>query len=428
MIKTMKIGIIGAGYTGLVAGYRLAQKGHDVTIFEASDKVGGLARGFKEKKWKWALDEHYHHWFTEDRLIKRLAKDIGHEIFFKRPETSTLYNGKVYQLDSPISLLKFPEISFVSRLRTGLVLFYLKYLAPWGALENIRASKFIKATMGKDSWDVLWKPLFLSKFGKYANEISTAWFWARIKKRTPSLGYPVGGFEEFGKSIEKQLKKFKGKVLLEKRIISIQSKKAGVSVACESKIYNFDKVICTLPIPAYLKMTKGLPKKYQDSLKRLKGIGAATMVLSLKHKFFDEDTYWLNVNDKGNPFLAIVEHTNFVDKKYYNNERLLYVGNYLETTDENFALDKNALYKVYEKYLKKINPSFKKNWINKIYLFKSSFAQPVFPLGYSKIIPSIETPLPGLYLANMQQIYPWDRGTEFAVELGEKAAKWVSEK
>ena len=76
-------------------------------------------------------------------------------------------------------------------------------------------------------------------------------------------------------------------------------------------------------------------------------------------------------------------------------------------------------------YLTRINPRFKKNWINKAYLFKAPFAQPIVPLNYSKIIPSHETPIAGLYLSNIQQVYPWDRGTNYAVENGERVARLV---
>jgi hypothetical protein len=40
-------------------------------------------------------------------------------------------------------------------------------------------------------------------------------------------------------------------------------------------------------------------------------------------------------------------------------------------------------------------------------------------------MPSMETPIANLFLANIEQVYPWDRGTNYAIELGEKAAEMV---
>lgn len=421
----MKIGIIGAGYTGLTAGLRLAKKGHDVIILETDKKVGGLAGGFKERDWEWPLEYHYHHWFTGDKAIKNLAKEIGNKIFFPRPKTSTLYDGKIFQIDSPVSLLKFPHISLFDRFRTGLVIAYLRTTPKWKPLEKTTSKEFLIKSMGKKSWEVLWEPLFASKFGKYANRIPASWFWARIKVRTPSLGYPTGGFQKFAENIQKLTQKHGGKIIYNTKVEEISKIDNKIIVNTAKRQYKFDKVICTLPASTFIKMTKGLQKSYVDILRPLMGIGAATLILSLKYKFFEDGTYWLNVNDKGFPFLALVEHTNFIDKKHYNDEHLVYIGNYLETTHKLFGLSKKELFKVYEKYLKKINPRFDKSWIINSYLFKSTFAQPIFPLNYSKQISNMKTSIDGLYLANMQQIYPWDRGTNFAVELGEKAADMI---
>ena len=229
----------------------------------------------------------------------------------------------------------------------------------------------------------------------------------------------------FAEDIQKVIQKHNGEIVCNTKVEKISRINNKIVVNTSKKQYKFDKVICTLPAFLFTKITKGLKQSYVNLLKPLQGIGAVTLILSLKHKFFEDETYWLNVNDKGYPFLALVEHTNFVDKKHYNNEHLVYIGNYLETTHKLFNLPKEELLGVYEKHLKKINPKFNKSWVINCYLFRSTFAQPVFPLNYSKQIPDIKTSIDGLYLANMQQIYPWDRGTTFAVELGVKVANLV---
>jgi len=421
----MRIGIIGAGFTGLTAGLRLVKKGHEVVIFESGKKIGGLAGGFKDKGWDWELDYHYHHWFSSDKHIKKLAKEIKHKIFFRRPKTSTRYSGEIYQLDSPISLLKFPHLSFFDRLRTGLVIAYLRYYPNWKPLEKITSKQFLVLSMGRRSWEVLWEPLFKSKFGRYADTIPASWFWARIKKRTSSLGYPVGGFQEFTDSIGSEIKKHKGKIICDAKVENITRNKEKVIIETYGKKYNFDKVICTLPTPIFINLVENLPQSYIKNLRSLIGIGAATLVVSLNQKFFTDGTYWLNINEKDFPFLALIEHTNLVDKKYYKNEHLLYVANYVSPEHEYFKKSAKQLTKQFYPFLKKINPKFRKSQINKSWVFKTPFAQPIFPLNYSKHIPKLQTPVEGLYLANMQQIFPWDRGTEFAVELGETVAKLI---
>ncbi len=421
----MKIGIIGAGFGGLAAGYYLGKSGEDVTIFESGDKPGGLAIGFKKPKWNWTVEAHYHHWFTNDNSVLDLANEIDYKVNVVRPKTSTFIDDKIYQLDSPISLMMFNKLSLKDRIRTGKVLAYLKFTNDWKSLEKITAQKFLIEQMGLASWEALWEPLFSKKFSKFASKIPAAWFWARIKKRTPSLAYPEKGFLPFAEAVDNAVKKTGGKILYKTIAEKIYKKGNKIVVKTAKEKYEFDKVICTLPTPLFTKVTEGLPEKYLKSLVPLQGIGAANLLLSLNKQFLTDGSYWLNINERNYPFLAVVEHTNFMNKKNYNNEHLLYVGNYLPHEHPYFQKDANSLLKEFIPFLQKINPKFNKSWVNDAFLFKAFFAQPIIPLNYSKSVPAFETPIDGLYLCNIQQVYPWDRGTNYAVENGKKVAELI---
>lgn len=428
-LTCMKVGIIGAGFTGLAAAYRLCQNDHNVTLFEKQKLPGGLAIGFRDKNWQWSLEEHYHHLFPSDWAIRNLAKEINHKIIFKRLITSSFIDGKVYQLDSVKSLLSFGKLSLLDRLRTGVALAYFKFSPSWNDLEKVTASKLLKKTMGKKSWEVLWEPLLSAKFGKHKDKISAAWFWARIKKRSPKLGYPEGGFRELVKNISQNIERKGGKIFYNTTVLTIYSKQNNIYIKTgNNKIFKFDRVICTLPTPFFLKITKGLSKDYIKKLSPLRGLGATNLILVLKDKLLEDNTYWLNIHNPKYPFLAVVEHTNFMEPKHYQNERLVYIGNYLEPSHEYFQKSEKELIDEYFPYLKKINPKFKKSSIKKAWFFKATFAQPIVPLNYSKIMPKFSTSIPRLFLVNIQQVYPWDRGTNYAVELGEKIAKKINEK
>src|SRR5258708_2952875 len=160
----MKVGIIGAGFTGLAAGFKLSKNSHAVTIFELNDVPGGLAIGFQDKKWKWSLEAHYHHLFKTDYAIQELAKEIDFNITYIRPKTSTYYKGTINQIDSPLNLLRFKHLLFSERVRTGIVLAYLKFTNSWKSMEKVTAEKYLVRSMGNKSWDVLWGPLMKKKF------------------------------------------------------------------------------------------------------------------------------------------------------------------------------------------------------------------------------------------------------------------------
>lgn len=400
----MTIGIIGAGFTGLAAAYYLSKAGHKVTVLERTNQPGGLATGFKEPNWDWTLEQHYHHFFVSDKTIQILAAEIGHPVHFVRPKTSTYYQGQTYQLDSPLSLLRFSPLPVIDRLRMGLVLAFLKTNPWWQPLESFTAQKFITMLMGQTAWEVLWEPLFLGKFGKYASSVSASWFWARINPRSPSLGYPQGGFLSLARLIESVAKKLGAKFIYSTTVERI-----------EPLLVKYDRVICTLPT-AQLGKISGL------DYPRLPGLGAVNLVLVLDRQFLTDGTYWLNINDRIMPFVCVAEHTNFMDPKFYGGDHLLYIGNYLPADHPYFSMSAGQLVSLFSPYLKKINPKFKTDWIRKAWVFKAPFAQPVVTPGYSRHIPAMVTPIPNLYLANIQQVYPWDRGTNFAVVLGRRVA------
>jgi|WetSurMetagenome_2_1015567.scaffolds.fasta_scaffold01836_3 protoporphyrinogen oxidase len=415
----MRIGIIGAGFTGLAAGLKLQKCGHQVTIFEKEALPGGLAIGFTDPKWQWTLEEHYHHCFSNDNKILDLAKEINFPMLTKQPDTSVYVNDKFYKLDSPLDVLKFSELNLLQRLRMGLTIAFLKYNPLWKSLEKYKMSVTLPKLMGEKAYRLLWEPLINKKFGPFASDISLAWFWARVVKRTPSLVYPQGGFLRLANSIVSEIRENGGKVILSNEVKEIISLKEDHKVKVDSQ--TFDKVIVTLPSFLFAQVTPQLPFEYKKKMLDLKELSVINLILRLKKPFFKDNTYWMNVCDMSYPLTGIVEHTNFMNKKYYNNESLVYLLNYLPQDHPYINMDKIELLKLYDPLLRTINAGYKSNIID-LYRFKAIYAQPVIYTNYSKIIPPFVTPLKNVYLANIQQVYPWDRGANYAVELGEKIA------
>lgn len=423
----MKIGIVGAGFTGLAAAYRLQKSGHTVTVFEKDENPGGLAVGYQEPEWAWSLEKHYHHWFTNDNFILNLAREIDQEVVIKTPKTSVYIDNKAYQLDSPAALLRFSKLPLFDRIRMGASLASLRYNPFWKPLEKVKATDVLPRVMGQKGWELLWEPQLRNKMGDFADEVSLVWFWTRINKRTTSLAYPYGGYLFFLQKLVQAIEKLGGKVLLGNEVAEVteeDNKQIRVKTASDAEL--FDKVITTLPSFLFMQTTPKLPETYKQKLVKLKGLGATNLILRLDQQLLRDNTYWLSICEKNSPLLVAVEHTNLIDKKHYNNEHLVYLGNYTPQTDKLYTSTKEELLELYDPILKRINPDYKK-YIIGTKLFKAYFAQPLVPVNYSKRLPAMQTPFKNLILANIEQVYPWDRGTNYAVELGEKAAKLVTD-
>ena len=152
------------------------------------------------------------------------------------------------------------------------------------------------------------------------------------------------------------------------------------------------------------------------------------MVLALKHQLSEQGYYWFNLpKSAGFPFLALVEHTNFLTPDYFGGDHILYAGDYLEPDHEYFSLSQDELLQRFLPTFSRINPKFNPDWVRKTWLFRTNYAQPIPLVNHSRNIPAIQTPMQGLYFASMSQVYPWDRGTNFAVQIGRQVARLIIE-
>lgn len=445
------IGIIGAGVAGLTAAYDLIRAGHQVTLYEARPYVGGLAAGFKDERWEWSLEHFYHHIFASDKAIITLVEElgIGDTLLFPTPVTSTYKNGKLYPISKPLvgpwleklplgkqlasfsslvatglGVLAFSPIPFFDRLRVGLVSAYLRYSPHWEPLERVTAHEWLSRAVGMRAYEAFWQPLLEGKFGDYYQQVNMAWFWARLAARTPNLGYFVGGFQAFLDALADKVRAQGGQILLEHHVRGVHPEADGrIRLELRDGDRLHDCVLATCS-PAMLKeRTPALPASYAAGLDDLKSMGAVVMVLAVKQQVSDGH-YWINIPKReGFPFLAFVEHTNYMDKQHYGGDTIVYCGDYLPADHPYFAMEPEELLEVYLQGIQRLNPAFDRSWIRASWKFTEAYAQPVPLLNHSQVIPPLETPIPNLYMANMSQVYPWDRGTNYAVEIGRRAAQ-----
>jgi protoporphyrinogen oxidase len=416
--------IIGAGIAGMAAAYDLARAGRQVTVYEAAPVAGGLASGFRDEAWSWPLERFYHHIFTTDKAIIELAKEIGFgdRLFFRGQVTAQWWQGRGYDLNGPAQVLRFPGLPFHDRLRFGAVAFYLKYLdGGWRRLERTTAAEWTSRWAGKNVYRVLWRPLLEGKFGPYADEVNMAWLWARLRARSFKLGYFVGGFQGFSDALLAAIERQGVQVRLGTPVEGATQIAGGWEVRAGGQAERYEQLLVTGAPGLLAKLAPQLPASYLGKLRELRSMGAVVMTLALKRPLTD-GLYWVNMPKDKFPFLALVEHTNFIEPKYYGGDTLIYLGDYLEQGHRYFSMSEEELLAEFLPSLRVVNPAFTPDWVRKSWLHREPYAQPIVPVGHSANIPALRTPLPGLYWASMSQVYPWDRGTNFAVELGRRVA------
>ena len=416
----MRVGIVGAGATGLSAGYTLAGAGHDVTLLEKGPELGGLVASIDVGGTP--LERFYHHVFASDKEIIGLVEELGlgDDLVFRSPRTGIYYDGRLHPFGTPREMLAFSPIGPLDRLRFAASSAYLKALTRYAGLEDVEALKWTSKFAGKRTTAVVWEPLLRGKFGDRAPEISMAWLWARVHYRTFKLGYLRGGFHRLYAALASAIAERGGDVSFEKSVERIERVGDAVRVTCsDGWVDEFDRVIVTTP-PVELARATGtsLPHPAPEYL------GATCFVLELKRSLIPY--YWLNVNDLDFPFLAVVEHTRMEDRALYGGRHVVYVGNYVARDDRRFTADPAELFEEYLPYLRRLSPGFERDDVLGWHFSKAGFAQPVVTVGYRTSIPTHTTAVEGVYLASMAQVYPQDRGQNYAIRMGRDVARRIA--
>ena len=419
----MNIAIIGAGYTALTAAYHLGAAGHDVTLFEVLPHPGGLAAGFKADHWEWPLEKFYHHLFTNDDAIIGFAErlGVGDKLTRYSPSTDLIHEDEPHPFDGPLAVLRYPGFNVLEKARVGLSVAYLKARRDWAPFERVTAHEWMQRWMGS-AYDKQFGPLLRGKFGESNyRHVPMTWMWARFFKRTPKLIYPDGGFQTLTDAMVTGARAYGATLRLSTPVRALRPEGAHWWVESKDGAERFDHVVVTTSPALLSRLVPSLPASYLSALRELSHMGAVVLTVALKHQLL-ERSYWLNLDKRETPMLSLVEHTNMVNPAHYGGDRLVYLGDYLPPDHPYLGYDVETLFEVYEPVLRRFNPSYERAWVRDMWLFSTSYAQPVPTLRHARRIPALKTPLDGLYFASMSQVYPWDRGTNYAVELGERVA------
>jgi protoporphyrinogen oxidase len=420
--------IIGAGFTGLSAALELARRGADVTVLEAEREVGGLAGSFEVNGKR--LEKFYHHWFTNDRHVGDLVSELGESdrIVYRPTRTGMYFANRIFRLSSPLDVLRFTPLPFVDRVRLGLLALRARAVKDWRPLEAETAEQWLTRLGGERVYRVVWQPLLDGKFGPFASEISAVWFWNKLKLRGGSRGrggaemlaYYRGGFAALADRLACEIAILGGDIRLgtpARGLVVVDGQVRGVET--DDETLQADAVIATpsLPIVADLAAPHA-PDGWVQQLRSIEYLANVCIVLELDRSL--SETYWLNVNDPGFPFVGVIEHTNFEPASTYGGRHIVYLSKYLPASAKLYRDPDDAVLEYCLPYLQRMFPAFDRSWIRNHHVWRARYAQPVVGRHYSQLIPDVETPIRGLYLSTMAQVYPEDRGTNYAIRDGRR--------
>ncbi len=438
-MSQIRIGIIGGGYAGLTAAYELQKRGYAVTVLDKYGAWGGQAATLPLLGSR--IEHFYHHLFGSDAHILGLMDELelSDQLRWIESKVGWFYEGQISDFVSPLDLIRFRPLSLFNRIKLGLMYLYLQRVNDWQRLEQITAHDWIIKNMGQEIYDKVWGPLLRGKFGEMADQVSMTWLWGKIKVRgssrqgataTEKLAYPMGSFEIITQALVDRLQAGGADLLLNHEVTGLTTHpndpQRVTGVVTAKGTLPFDAVIAT--VPGYNLLEIAPPSLGGEYAGRLKSVRyQAALVLLMVSKKSLSRIYWMNIADRRMPFVAVIEHTNYVPPSEYQDRHLIYVSNYLERDDPRFQMKAEELFELYLPHLQQINPTFQADWIEKKVVLRAEAGQPVITCNYSERMPDHRTPLQGLYLANTLQIYPEDRGTNYSVRLGQTISRLVDQ-
>ena len=436
----MRVGIIGGGAAGLAAAYELTKAGHYAEVFERAPFLGGQAATFDVGGGR--LEMGYHHLFVSDVDMTELIHELGlgDKLAWLESKVGLFHGGKVWDFATPMDLLRFTPLSLFQRVRVGLWTFYLQKTKNWRKFESMTARQWIISHMGQRAYEVIWEPLLRGKFGEFYDQISMTWLWGKVYLRVASrgkglqkeqLGYPMGSFGEVFDVLGERIKELGSQVHTSASVSKITEASgvaAGLEVALagdDLRNVEYDAVIATTPSYVFTRLVPPLPAEYQAKLEAVRYLSAVLMIFVLDRPLSSK--YWISIADADVPFVAIIEHTNMIDKSLYGGKHIVYISNYPNRESLLYQKSADELLEEFTPHLRRINPDFDPSWILERYHHRIDGAQPIIGINYGEQIPDHRTPIKNLYLANTTQIYPEDRGTNYSVRMGKQVARMVME-
>ncbi|MGI8845046.1 MAG: NAD(P)/FAD-dependent oxidoreductase [Thermoleophilaceae bacterium] len=451
-----RVAVIGAGVAGLTAAYELAKRDVAVDVYERWPGLGGQAATL-DVGGGVLLERYYHHLFTSDIHIADLYRDLGmpDAIEWLASSVAFFIEGRSRSFNSPLDLLRFTPLRLRSRVRMGLaVLILQRRHGDAAAFEHRTAHDWIVEAMGDEVWDKVMGPLLRGKFGDRAEDISMAWLWAKLTVRREikgeqatgeKLGYPRNGFQPLFEALRDAIHDCGGQVRIDRPAARVDRDQDGFAVTAgaprsyrlghdprrfdaDGDRERYDAVVATVSNPIFERalgdeLRAEVGTAYLGALHAVEYHAAQCLVLEMDRRF--SPFYWTNVADRSLPFVGLIEQGNLTGIERYANRHFLYVANYLEQGDEALSLSADELLDRYQPGLKKVNAGFDHSWVLRKWLFVEPDAQPIVTPGYAGRLPAFDTGVPGLVLANTTQVYPEDRGTNYAVRLGRAAAEEV---
>jgi protoporphyrinogen oxidase len=423
-------GIVGGGFLGMTIALRLAEDGHEVTLYEAAAELGGLASAWQLDDITW--DRHYHVTLLSDSQTRGILRELGldDEMQWVQTRTGCYADGTLYSVSNSIEFLQFPPLRMLDKIRLGWTVFFASRVSNWSKLEAQTVESWLVKHSGRRTFDTFWLPLLRSKLGDNYRHASAAFIWAVIQRlyaarrsglKQELFGYLPGGYARTIARFAEVLEDKGVHIHLGTRVDSVAGTDDGRAVIrIGGREDRVDHAVVTAAAPIAARLIQGLTEKERSRLEsiRYQGIVCASLLLDR-----DLSPYYVtNITDGGFPFTGVIEMTALVDKAEFGGRSLVYLPSYLPSEDPYLEADTEAIRASFVAGLQRMHPDLTGADIQAFELSRVRYVLPISTLGYSHGVPPLRTSIPSVHLATAAQIVNGTLNVNETVGLANRAA------
>jgi protoporphyrinogen oxidase len=454
MSDSLHWAIVGGGMLGMTLAYRLRQRGHDVTLFEAAPELGGLACSWQIGDVRW--DRHYHVILLSDRYLLRLLDELGlaSELEWRTTRTGFYTDGRLYSMSNAWEFLRFPPLGLWDKLRLGFNIFLASRIRNWKPLEEITAADWLLRWSGPRVLEKIWLPLLRAKLGENYRAASAAFIWAIIARmyaarrtglKQEMFGYVRGGYARILERFAERLQELGVRIELGRAVQAIRSAHpcpspnpplpplarggrtggAVVEVAtADGRVGRFDRAIVTTPCPIAARICEGLTAEEHARLDavRYQGIICASVLLRKPLAGF----YVTNITEGWVPFTGVIEMTALVDPQHLHGRHLVYLPKYVPADDSAFEQGDQVIGDTFLQAMERMYPHISRDDVLAFQVSRVRHVLAISTLRYSAIVPPMKTTAPGLFLVNSSQIVNGTLNVNEVVQLAERAVEQLA--
>ncbi len=415
---------------GVALAYYLGQGNNQVTILEQTSHLGGLNDQLQFDDGL-VVPRYQHALMPTDATLRDLCATLGlqDELIYQNARAGFVHNDAIHPMSNISDFLFFSMLGLRDRLRLGRMILLTRSKSNWNDLDTISAKDWLIQVGGNEAFERVWRPLLEAKFDGVYDNISATYIWAWLNRMSSvrqgpqfsgTIGYLKRGHFSLIEALADAFVKAGGQIKCDIRVREIEVQNGQFQqVRTSVGTLEFDALVAAIATPVFARLLPAPYPEYHVRLEKSKYLGLICPVMVLDRPL---SNFWtLNLTDPSYPFATIIQTPHAEKSGYY----IVYLPRYTAPDNDWMGVSDDDIGAAWLSHLKKIFPAFSEDQIIHFAVSRLRYAEPIHTVNMLQNKLEVQTPYPGLYLANSAQVYPFLATSEAVVSHARQVAQLV---